>query len=68
VAAVFDATSGAETYGGGRYLYDTIKGADLGVRIGILLDFQLSRTTRRARTTSGGRARCRRRRIGCLSR
>jgi len=26
-----DATSGAETYGGGRYLYDTIKGADLGV-------------------------------------
>ena len=26
-----DATSGVETYGGGRYLYDTIKGADLGV-------------------------------------
>jgi len=26
-----DATSGADTYGGGRYLYDTIKGADLGV-------------------------------------
>lgn len=26
-----DATSGAETYGGGRYLLDTIKGADLGV-------------------------------------
>lgn len=25
-----DATSGHETYGGGRYLYDTIKGADLG--------------------------------------
>ena len=25
-----DATSGSETYGGGRYLYDTIKGADLG--------------------------------------
>jgi len=25
-----DATSGADTYGGGRYLYDTIKGADLG--------------------------------------
>ena len=25
-----DATSGAATYGGGRYLYDTIKGADLG--------------------------------------
>lgn len=25
-----DATAGAETYGGGRYLLDTIKGADLG--------------------------------------
>jgi uncharacterized protein (DUF1684 family) len=25
-----DATSGHETYGGGRYLLDTIKGADLG--------------------------------------
>ena len=26
-----DATSGQETYGGGRYLFDTIKGADLGM-------------------------------------
>jgi uncharacterized protein (DUF1684 family) len=26
-----DATNGTQTYGGGRYLYDTIKGADLGV-------------------------------------
>ena len=26
-----DATSGAETYGGGRYLLDTIKGADLAL-------------------------------------
>jgi uncharacterized protein len=25
-----DATSGAETFGGGRYLYDAVKGADLG--------------------------------------
>jgi uncharacterized protein (DUF1684 family) len=25
-----DASNGATTYGGGRYLYDTIKGADLG--------------------------------------
>lgn len=25
-----DATSGAETYGGGRYLWDSVKGADLG--------------------------------------
>ncbi len=35
-----DTTSGADTYGGGRYLYDTIKGADLGVSAReILLDF-----------------------------
>ena len=27
---VRDATAGAETYGGGRYLLDTVKGADLG--------------------------------------
>ena len=39
----FDATSGTETYGGGRYLYDTIKGADLGI-VGseILLDFNFA--------------------------
>src|SRR5262249_44805223 len=29
-----DGTSGAETYGGGRYLIDTIKGADLGAAAG----------------------------------
>jgi hypothetical protein len=35
-----DATSSVETYGGGRYLYDTIKGADLGVGpAAIVLDF-----------------------------
>jgi len=35
-----DATSGHTTYGGGRYLYDTIKGADLGVEAArIVLDF-----------------------------
>ena len=35
-----DTTSGAGTYGGGRYLYDTIKGADLGVsERAIVLDF-----------------------------
>jgi hypothetical protein len=27
---VKDALAGAETYGGGRYLIDTVKGADLG--------------------------------------
>lgn len=40
-----DATSGTETYGGGRYLLDTIKGADLG-RVGLdgslTLDFNFS--------------------------
>jgi uncharacterized protein (DUF1684 family) len=35
-----DATTGASSYGGGRYLYDTIKGADLGVEeSSIMLDF-----------------------------
>ncbi len=35
-----DATNGDTTYGGGRYLLDTIKGADLGMeREQLLLDF-----------------------------
>ncbi len=42
-----DATSGATSYGGGRYLLDTIKGADLGTEgaelgtdgVGLVLDF-----------------------------
>ena len=39
-----DATAGQETYGGGRYLLDTIKGADLGSAAdgGIVLDFNFS--------------------------
>lgn len=38
-----DATSGTATYGGGRYLYDTIKGADLGVgAAAIVLDFNFA--------------------------
>ncbi len=38
-----DATSGSATYGGGRYLYDTIKGADLGVGdSSIVLDFNFA--------------------------
>jgi hypothetical protein len=38
-----DGTNGTETYGGGRYLYDTIKGADLGAgRRAITLDFNFS--------------------------
>lgn len=35
-----DATNGEGTYGGGRYLLDTIKGADLGYQAGrLVLDF-----------------------------
>ncbi len=38
-----DATSGRETYGGGRYLLDTIKGADLGLQDGLaVLDFNFA--------------------------
>jgi uncharacterized protein len=39
-----DATSGDETYGPGRYLLDTIKGADLGVAPDgqVVLDFNFS--------------------------
>ena len=38
-----DASSVGETYGGGRYLYDTIKGADLGISGGeIVLDFNFA--------------------------
>lgn len=38
-----DATNGVSTYGGGRYLYDTIKGADLGATAGeFVLDFNFA--------------------------
>jgi uncharacterized protein (DUF1684 family) len=38
-----DATSGRETYGAGRYLLDTVKGADLGVQDGrLVLDFNFA--------------------------
>ena len=38
-----DLTNGAGTYGGGRYLYDTIKGADLGADSGqVVLDFNFA--------------------------
>ena len=38
-----DATSGAETYGAGRYLLDTVKGADLGAEDGrLVLDFNFA--------------------------
>ena len=38
-----DATSGKSTYGAGRYLLDTIKGADLGMEDGrLVLDFNFA--------------------------
>ena len=38
-----DATSGSETYGAGRYLLDTVKGADLGSsEEGLVLDFNFA--------------------------
>jgi uncharacterized protein len=38
-----DTTSGTETYGAGRYLLDTVKGADLGERDGrLVLDFNFA--------------------------
>jgi uncharacterized protein len=38
-----DATSGKETYGAGRYLLDTVKGADLGSEDGrLILDFNFA--------------------------
>jgi len=38
-----DGTAGRETYGGGRYLLDTVKGADLGVENGrLILDFNFA--------------------------
>ena len=38
-----DATSGAETYGGGRYLLDTVKGSDLGMENArLVLDFNFA--------------------------
>jgi uncharacterized protein (DUF1684 family) len=38
-----DATSGGDTYAGGRYLLDTVKGADLGEQDGeLILDFNFA--------------------------
>ena len=40
---IADRTSGRETYGGGRYLLDTVKGADLGgARDSLVLDFNFA--------------------------
>jgi hypothetical protein len=38
-----DSTSGSETYGAGRYLLDTVKGADLGTEHGqLVMDFNFA--------------------------
>jgi uncharacterized protein (DUF1684 family) len=38
-----DLTSGHETYGAGRYLLDSVKGADLGMKEGrLVLDFNFA--------------------------
>ena len=38
-----DATSGSETYGGGRYVLDSVKGADLGMEgERLVLDFNFA--------------------------
>jgi len=38
-----DGTTGRETYGGGRYLLDTVKGSDLGLEAGrLVLDFNFA--------------------------
>ena len=43
LVAVADATSGRETYGGGRYVLDTVKGADLGNDVDrLVLDFNFA--------------------------
>ena len=43
LVAVADSTSGRETYGGGRYVLDTVKGADLGDDGGkLVLDFNFA--------------------------
>ena len=60
-----DATSGSETYGAGRYLLDTVKGADLGTVDGrLVLDFNFAYHPSCAYDPSG-RARSRRPRTGC---
>jgi uncharacterized protein (DUF1684 family) len=39
----WDATAGVDTYGAGRYLLDTVKGADLGAEAGrLVLDFNFA--------------------------
>jgi hypothetical protein len=60
-----DGTSGHESFGGGRYLLDTLKGADLGqAPDGRLIPTSTSPTIHPAPIRTGGFARSRRPRIG----
>ena len=67
-----DGTNGSETYGGGRYLLDQVKGADLGAtpdgRARHPLDMPVGPTRRRhPRAGSGGRDAARHRRLRAIS-
>jgi uncharacterized protein len=62
-----DATAGTETYGGGRYLLDTVKGADLGATAdGQPCSTSTSPTTPAATTDRTGPARFRHRPTGSM--
>ena len=62
-----DGPAGAATYGGGRYLLDTVKGADLGtVRRRRSSSTSTTPTTPRARTTRAGAAPSRHPRTACM--
>ena len=62
-----DATSGRDSYGGGRYLLDTVKGADLGDEEGrLVLDFNFAYNPS-CSYDPGWSARWRRRRTGWRS-
>jgi hypothetical protein len=59
-----DGSAGTTTYGGGRHLLDTIKGADLAARPADWWSTWTSPTTRPAPKTRAGRARWPRRATG----
>lgn len=63
-----DRTNGGSTYGGGRYLLDTVKGADLGQQGDDLIVDLTSPTTRPAATAPAGRVRSPRRATASTSR
>ncbi|WRL66812.1 DUF1684 domain-containing protein [Blastococcus brunescens] len=59
-----DGTAGSTTYGGGRYLLDTVKGPTWVATAPAWWSTSTSPTTRRAPTTRAGRVRSRRRTTG----